>query len=99
MVYLIIELGLSGQMLQVNYSILNQWVTDSWLKSIWEKVFLFSINMKISQLDVRPPCEGDEWLMAVLVCLGYTVTELLCLDWVWIHQQVLFLSGMLVEMR
>jgi hypothetical protein len=35
---LIIELGLSGQPFQVNYSIYNQWVTESWLKSVWEGV-------------------------------------------------------------
>ncbi len=48
--------------------------------------------MGISQLDVTPPRKGDEWLMAVLFCLGYTTTELLCLTEVWIHQQVLFVS-------
>ncbi len=93
MAYLIIELGLNGQPFQVDYSIYNHWVTNSWLKSVWEKTFLFGITVEISQLDLTPPCKGDEWLMAVLVHLGYTATELLWLNQVRIHHQVLFVSG------
>ncbi len=41
---------------------------------------MFGITMEITQMDLMPPRKGDEWLMAVLVRLGYTPTKLLRLN-------------------
>jgi hypothetical protein len=60
---------------------------------------MFSITMEITLLNLTPPCKGDEWLMAVLVHLGYTVAELLWLNRVRIHQQVLFISDIMDAWR
>ncbi len=50
------------------------------------------ITAEIAQLNLTPPHKIDVWLMAVLVHLGCTTTELLRLNRVRVHQRVLFIS-------
>ena len=77
---LILELGMGSQQFTVDFLKCGAWVTESWVKSLWEKVFIFG-----------PPREQDEWTMPMLVRLGYTAMELLRLNRVRVHQEVLFL--------
>ena len=65
-------------------------MTDSWLKSLWEKVFLFGIVLIEGKLKVEPPRHNDDWLMKVLGNLHFTGPELIHLNRVHLHQQVLF---------
>jgi hypothetical protein len=46
-------------------------------------------------LKICPPRERDEWIMHMLVQLGYTALELLQLNWVRVHQEVLYLSDVM----
>jgi hypothetical protein len=52
---LLIELGLSTQPLQESFVTFGKWVTNTWLKSIWEKVDRFNITIEIAPLPIRPP--------------------------------------------
>jgi hypothetical protein len=58
-------------------------------------VFIFGITLEEGHLKICPPRERDEWIMPMLVRLGYTATELLRLNWVRVHQKVLFLSDVM----
>ncbi len=88
---LILELGMSSQPFTVDFLMCSAWVTDSWVKSLWEKVFIFGITLEEGCPKICPPREWDKWIMPMLVRLGYTAPELLQLNRVRVHQEMLFL--------
>jgi hypothetical protein len=49
------ELGLSPQPFQESFVKQGKWGTDTWLKSIWEKVDKFNITVEIAPLPISPP--------------------------------------------
>lgn len=62
------------------------------LCSVWEKAWLFAIHIEEGkELKLALPCTGD-WLMPMFLRLGFNKAELLRLNRVWIHQQVLYYS-------
>jgi hypothetical protein len=92
---LVVDLGLSFQPFQVPYEHFGDWVTTSWLKRVWEKVSFFGFTLSVNNLLVCYPWESDDWLMSQFIAMGYTGNELVCLNQVQKHQQVLFLSDIL----
>ncbi len=80
-----------SQPFTVDFLKCGAWVTDSWVKSLWEKVFIFGITLEEGCPKIHPPKEQDEWILPMLVQLGYTALELLQLNRVRVHQEVLFL--------
>ena len=89
---MVIECGVSCQILAQPYRTFSKWVTHCWLKSVWEKVDLFNLTVTIKSLPLRPPRENDEWMMILFKNEGYTDDELVRLNRVRCHQQVLFYS-------
>ena len=51
--YLMIELGMSAQPLQVSYKRHESWVTEGWWKSFWEKCDLFSIQLIFNNIPIN----------------------------------------------
>ena len=93
---LLTELGLSSQPLQESFSNFGRWVTDTWLKSVWEKVSKFNITVEIALLPINPPREGNQWFMKAVVAAGmYDAKELIRINRFRCHQQVLFLYDIL----
>lgn len=92
---LILELGMGSQPFLVDCSCHGSWVTASWLCSVWEKAWLFGIHIEEGKLKLEPPRTGDEWLMAMFLHLGFNEAELLRLNKVRIHQQVLYYSNVM----
>ncbi len=88
-------LGLSFQPFQVSYEHFKDWVTTSWLKRVWEKVSFFGFTLSVNNLTVCYPREGDDWLMSRFIARGYMANELVTLNRMQKHQQVLFLSDIL----
>lgn len=95
LLHLILELGMGPQPLQVNFVKHGNWVTDSWIKSLWEKVCLLGIVIEEGKIEIFPPQERDEWLMPLFCKLDYTPAELIRLNRVRQHQEVLFLSDIM----
>ena len=93
--FMILELGVSDQPFQLDYERYGKFVTHCWLKTVWEKVHAFQLVMELGNIKLRPPREGDAWLMVELRKLGFNDIELLRLNRVRLHQQVLFLSDIL----
>jgi hypothetical protein len=93
--FLVVDLGLSFQPFRVSYDQYGDWVTTSWLKRVWEKVSFFDFVLTVTNLPTSYPREGDNWLMARFIAMGYTAEELRILNRVRKHQQVLFLSDIL----
>jgi hypothetical protein len=92
---LVVDLGLSFQPFQVSYEHFGDWVTTSWLKRVWEKVSSFGFTLSVNNLPMRYPRDGDDWLMSRFIARGYSEEELVNLNRVRKHQQVLFLSDIL----
>ena len=91
----IMELGLSDQPFTEDYSSCSKWVTHSWVKTIWEKAHRFRLTIELKYVHLQPPWgEHDFWLMKELsnIC---SVDELVQLNRVRLHQQVLFGSDIL----
>jgi hypothetical protein len=52
---LILELGMGSQPFTVDFLKCGAWVTESWVKSFWEKVFIFGITLEEGRLKIFPP--------------------------------------------
>ena len=92
---LVLELGVSSQPFQADYNKYNKWVTDCWLKSVWEKVFLFGVVLIEGKLKVKPPRHNDGWLMVAFEELHLAEPELIRLNRVRLHQQAIFISDVM----
>ena len=91
----IVELGMEAQPFQVDFSRYGDLVSASWLKSIWEKVHQFGVLIVESLANVVIPQENDRWIMEALAGNGHTLDELIQLNRVRTHQQVLFVSDVM----
>ena len=92
---LVIELGRSIQPFGEDYNLYQEWVTHSWLKSLWEKLSILLIDIKLGLLPLQlPHSVNDYWLMIKLekIC---TPDELRRLNRVQLHQQVIFGSDIM----
>ena len=63
--------------------------------SVWEKCDMFKVVIDINDHFLKMPCEGDKWIMQLFVRAGFNKEDLLRLNRVRVHQQVLFLSCVL----
>jgi hypothetical protein len=67
----IIEGGISTQLLSESYARYGKWITDCWLKSLWEKLDMFGFWVDLSPLPLLHPRENNRWLMLALEGLGF----------------------------
>jgi hypothetical protein len=89
---LVIEGGISLQILLEPFSTYGKQVTHSWLRSVWEKIDIFGFKVEICKLPLQFPRENDGWIMRAFTRLDFNEDELVRLNWVRCHQQVLFIS-------
>ena len=89
---LVIELGLSEQPFQESFEAHKDLVTWSWLVSLWEKCDLYGVRILLGESLIKRPRERDRWLMSEFKRVGYSGQELVRLNRVRCHQQVLILS-------
>jgi hypothetical protein len=86
---LLTELGVSLQPLQDSFVTYGKWITNTWLKSVWEMIDKFNITIKIAPLPMSPLREGDKWFMQAAREAGVTdPRELVMLNRFWCHQQL-----------
>ena len=92
---MVLELGISPQVFQECYPKYHTWVTDCWLKTIWEKAYEYGLTVELGKEFVRLPRKRDTWFMREVLKLGLTRKELEMINRVRIFLQVLFLSEVL----
>ena len=63
--------------------------------SVWGKCDMFKVVIDINDNFLKMPREGDKWIMQLFVHAGFNKEDLLRLNRVRVHQQVLFLSCVL----
>jgi hypothetical protein len=52
---MIVEGGVLMQILSQPFQRYSKWVTNSWLKLVWEKVDLFNLKVEIKELPLKMP--------------------------------------------
>jgi hypothetical protein len=77
---LIIEGGISAQILAEPFSRYGKWVMHCWLQSVWEKIDIFCFQVEETSLPLVHPCERDFWIMLSLVELNFTDNKLIELN-------------------
>ena len=93
---LIVELFVSVQPFQESFKKYKEWVTWSWMVSVWEKCDMFKVVIDINDNFLKIPREEYKWIMHLFVQSGFNKLDLIRLNRVRVHQQVLFLSCVLV---
>jgi hypothetical protein len=89
---LFVEQGLSLQTLQESYEQFGFLATHSWFKMLWEKLSKFGVRVVGANIPTMYPREGNQFIMQVLIKMGYTNKMLLPLKRVWVFLQVLSMS-------
>ncbi len=88
---MIIEAGVSNQLISLPYQRCSKWVTHSWLRLVWEKIDMFNLRVKVGTIPLIPPRQDhDNWLMLIFINAGYSNDELIQLNRVQCHQHVFF---------
>ena len=90
---MVIEGGISNQILAQPYEKYSKWVSHCWLKSVWEKVHFFNLTAKKNVLPLPFPFKNDDWLMLVFERNGFPIKELIIMNRVQCHQHIFFYSG------
>jgi hypothetical protein len=65
------------------------------MKMLWEKLSMFDVHTVVADLSLKFPREGDQFIMQVLVKVGYTGEALHCLNRVQVSLQLLFMLDIL----
>ncbi len=73
---LVIEAGVSSQILSMEYDRYGGWVSSCWLKSVWEKICMFNLQVEIRELPLQPTRANDKWLMLCLRRRGIQKTSI-----------------------
>ena len=89
---LTIELGLSEQLFLVDYSKYKDWTTDCTLKEMCHRMHRFGFTLQVHNFKLLPPRSRDKWIMLAFIEAGYSAADLVILNLVQLHQQVLFVS-------
>jgi hypothetical protein len=90
---LAIELGISAQPFLQDYQKYEKWVTDCTLKELWARCHRFSIRIKLGNLPMRSPREGDRWFMSAIEKIGgFSAQEKEIINRVRLSQEVVFES-------
>ncbi len=64
---LLTELDMLTQPQQESFVAYGKWVTNAWLKSVWEKVDKFDIMVEVVPLPTKPPHTRDKWFMQAVI--------------------------------
>ena len=65
-----VEIGVRRCPLEYDYKIWGNLATDSWVKSIWERIWHFGVEIQLDYDPVRLPQEQDFCLMERMVEAG-----------------------------
>jgi hypothetical protein len=95
LLHFFVELGLSFQPLQESFDQFEFLATNSWMKILWEKLPKFGMKVVVADFNADYPCEGDPFIMQVLIQSGYSKEMLLWLNRVQVSLQLLFMSDIL----
>ena len=69
--YMVLDMRISLQTLQESYKNYEEWMTPTWLKSLWEKCDQFDVMVEFKDTLLELPRCGDKWLMREFLNCGF----------------------------
>ena len=93
----LLEIGASFQPLKLQFDMYADRTTHCWFKTLWEKASTYGFNIIINNISLNFSRRGEKWLMACFEDAGFSKPEILDLNRICLHQQVLFLLDVLSE--
>ena len=91
-----VELGLSGNIFDADYSLYHTLATDFWIKSIWKFLFHTKIQIKMRSPPLTSTKTNDTFLIEAFQAQGYKNSQLRCLNICRKHLQVTTLGDITV---
>ena len=85
-----IELDLGDQPFLANYDAIKDWTTDCTLKEMWHRMHRFGFVLQVHNFKLVPPRSRDKWIMQAFIDAGFSASDLVILNLVRLHQQVLW---------
>ena len=87
-----LELGVIGCLFAYGNNVWNGLATDSWVKSLWERIDKFDLSLELNYNSLNLPRENDRPIMEWLVREGYRGAELEAINRVRKYQEAIFVS-------
>ena len=87
-----LELGVSGCPFSYEFDVWESLATDSWVKSLWERIQHFGLDLQLDYKVLPMPRVNDECIMESCVETGIRGSALIGINRVRKHQEALFLS-------
>lgn len=91
MEYLQLEIGCTGCPLHEPYQVMGDHCTHSWVRSFWECVDLYKLQLDVEYQTTPAPRENDMPIMALASKQGYKGTKLESVNRCRIYTKSLFL--------
>jgi len=91
-----LEVGTGELIFCANFTKWGSLATPCWLKSLWEFVFLSSVELRPSKLVVPPlPCQHDAFFMDIIMQMGCSLKDLVAINCCQLSHRILFLSDLM----
>lgn len=90
--HLQLELGVQRCPLSYDFDTWGNLATHSWVKSLWEKIWTFKLDLEIDYPSLPLPRERDKCIMEELVMRGYRGKTLAMLNRARKRQEAVFMS-------
>ena len=87
-----LELGVAGCPFEYDFKIWGDLATESWVKSLWERIWHFDLSLEVDYKPLDMPRERDECIMERLVKDGVRGKRLVGINRARKAQEALFLS-------
>lgn len=87
-----LELGVAGCPFKYNFKIWGDLATDTWVKSLWERIRHFDLSLEVDYKTLEMPRECDECIMETLVREGIHGKRLVGINRARKAQEALFWS-------
>ena len=75
-----LELGVASCPFHFDYEIWSTLATDSWVKSLWERIHCFKIVLEMEYPTLKTPRENNEYIIVKLVRQGFRGSMLSSLE-------------------
>jgi hypothetical protein len=89
-----LEIGCTGNPLEKNYKKYNCFMTDSWVKSFWERLYYYRFHIHLNYAPLPLPRRNDAMLVGMFWQAGYRTHRLQALNRCRLAHNLLFLSDM-----
>ena len=75
-----LEIGVAGCPFDHDYETWHELATDSWVKSLWERIQKFDLSVEIDYKTLEMPREKDKCIMERLVHEGFRGAKLVSIN-------------------